>query len=124
MKFLGLHIHHLDEGDLADEIVEILKSKLTSENWVIERPTEETNAIFVPVDVGDTDKKSYLISSQKFDRAVILLQQLTTETITAIRATGLSVQMRIHSDEGLLPIPASFVAACGRLNLGIYICRT
>ena len=124
MEFLGLHIHHLDEGELADEIVVILKSTLTSESWVIERPTEETNAIFIPVDVDNTDKESYLICSQKSDRAVILLQQLTRETITAIRAMGLSVGMRIHSDEGLLPIPASFVAACGRLNLGIYICRT
>ena len=118
MTEIALHIYHLDDNEEAEEIIQLLNQAGIGERWLIERPTEETNAIFVRVNVAESNDEEWKIRQRKFKKAVELLGDLDEETIHKIKG---SVAMRIHTPEFYLPIPAKFVWECGRLGLEICI---
>jgi hypothetical protein len=121
MDLLALHMYHLDDDDEADQIIQLLKRNGLESQWRIERPNENTNAIFIPVLLDDGAlTETWQIRQAKFNKALGLLLALNQETINAIKNLGLRVALRIHTDEFYLPIPSDLVTACG--NLGLEIC--
>ncbi len=124
MELLALHIYHLDEGEEADRVVQILREGGLGPDWRIERPTEATNAIFVPAEVENEPGEGWQIREQKLARALVLLRALGRKAIEAIRALDLQVAMRIVTADWVLPLSAEFVAECARLDLGIFIVNT
>ncbi len=121
MDSLALHIYHLDEGEEADRVIQLLKPFGIGDKWPVERPTEQTNAIFVPVEIRDIATEVWEIRQQKLNKSLALLRALDRKTVDAIRALDLSVAMRVHTTEFFLPLESEFVSECGRLGLEICI---
>src|SRR5262245_12414454 len=121
MNLLALHVYHLDDGPEADAVIALLTQAGVSSEWAIERPTEETNGIFVPVELNGGGPEAWQVRQQKLEKAVVLLSKLKPVPIGDIRASGLQTAMRIHTREFYLPLPANFVKECGRLGLEICI---
>jgi hypothetical protein len=124
MDLLALHIHPLDDNEEADEIIALLTQAGLSSDWTIEKPTEATNALFVPVEIQSGALADWEIRQQKLEKALVLLRALQPATIAAIQECGLDVAMRIHTEEFYLPLPVAFVRECARLGLEICIFNT
>jgi hypothetical protein len=117
---LSIHIYHLDDDEEADAIVNALESLGIGERWTIERPTDETNAIFVPVgndQQHDEDQGPY-------QAALELVRAMDRETVEAIKAMDLRVALRITTSDFYISLPESLVSACGILGLEICIFNT
>lgn len=116
---LSLHIYHLDEGPEADEVVALLtRAGVVSD---IERPTLESNAIFVPVACDATGREEWQVRQAKLAAGTELLRRLRPGPLEAVRGLGLRTAARIHTPEFYLPLPAEFVRECGRLGLEICV---
>lgn len=124
MELLALHIYHLDDGEESDKIIKLLKSTGIEKKWNIEPPSEETNAIFIPVELNAKNLESWKMRDKKLSRSLSLLSKLDKDVIDNIKSSGLSTAMRIHTDEFYLPLPGNFVAECGRLGLEICVFNT
>ncbi len=124
MELLALHIYHLDDGDETDKIIELLKSSGVGSGWTIERPSEDTNAIFVPIEIDIGTMESFEIRQRKIIKSLSLLTELNKDGINRIKGFNLNVAMRIHTSEFYLPLPGEFVTACGQLGLEICIFNT
>jgi hypothetical protein len=121
MNLLALHVYHLDDGPDTDAVIALLAEAGVGPEWQIQRPTEETNAILLPVDLDGAGRKLWQVRQQKLEKAVALLSMLQPAPIDDIRASHLSTAMRIHTTEFYLPLPANFVKECSRLGLEICI---
>ena len=121
MELLALHVCPLDDDSEADQVVQLLTKDGIPDTWRVERPTEATNGLFVPVELDLLPKEDWQIRQQKLAKSRKLLDKLKVETVRAIRAMGLGIAMRIHTQEFYLPLPWEFVSACGRLELEICI---
>lgn len=122
---LSLHIYHLDEGAEADSVIELLEAAGIGNEWSIQRPTEASNAILVPILFEDVSLDEYALRMRRMRRSMDLLKALSKPNLDTIKGFGLSVAMRIHTSEYYLPLPEDFVRECGRLGLEICIfnCR-
>lgn len=124
MEFLGLHIHHLDDGEEADKIIQMLRLSGVDGRWSIKRPTDETNSIIIPVNISNTFAEDWRTRQQKINESIKLLQVLNKKTIDIIKELGLNVAMRVHTKETYIPFSEEFVKECGRLGLEICVLNT
>lgn len=121
MTQLALHVYHLDDDSFADHVVHCLKEAGVARDWKIERPTDATNAILLPVDPDEDDSDSWEDRNRKIEIAVDYLRRMRPEPLDVIRESGLRIAMRVHTREAYLPLPVEFVRECGRLGLQICI---
>ena len=121
MESLALHNFHLDDGEEVDRVIQFLEPSGIWSKWPIERPTKETNAIFIPVKIPDAGLEEWEVREQKLEKSLDLLRALDKRSIDAIKALSLSVAMRVHTIEFYLQLPDGFVSECGRLGLEICI---
>ncbi len=113
IKLLALHIYPLDNDEECDKIIEILKKDI-GDVWTIEKPTSETNAIFMPIKSKRDDQKKLLDTTK-------LLKHLNKKTIDSIKNYDLSISLRIHYNGLYLSLPDFLIKECGRLGIEINI---
>jgi len=123
MEFLGLHISPLDEGEECDRVISLLRRDVTN-SWTIEKPTEKTNAIFVPIKIKNRNYEPGELCERKLKKSLKLLKSIKKTTINSIKKFDLDVAMRIHTEEFYLSLSWEFVKECGRLNLEIDVMNT
>lgn len=116
-----LQIHHLDDGEEADEIISIIEQKHLPNNWLIERPTEESNSVLIQYVQNETFNLEYVERDFLFNKAVELLMSIDVEQIEKIKVHQLGVILKIITNEFALPIPADLLGECGRLKIDIYV---
>lgn len=121
MDLLALHVYHLDDGPLADDVIALLTEAGIGPEWRIERPNGDSNDILLPIELADGNKKLWEVRQEKLEVAVARLRKLRHDPIDTIRGMQLRTAMRIHTREFYLPLPADFVIECGRLGLEICV---
>lgn len=119
---LAVHIYHLDDDKEADEIVHILEFLGIGERWTIERPTDETNAIFVRVVKNQQYDENRRV--ELYQEALELVHAMDRETVEAIKAKDLCVALRITTSDFYITLPEGLVFACGILGLQICVFNT
>jgi hypothetical protein len=119
---LAIHIYHLDNDEEADEIVHTLESLGIGESWTIERPTNETNAIFVHVGKNQQLDKNQRV--ELYQEALELIHAMDKKVVEAIKARDLRVALRITTSDFYISLPEDLVSACGILGLQICIFNT
>ena|SRR5215203_3853185 len=97
MNLLALHVYHLDDGPEADDVIALLAEAGVGSEWQIERPNEDTNAIFLPIDLDNGGGELWQVRQKKLAIAVARLRKLRPNRIEAIREMQLSTAMRIHT---------------------------
>ncbi len=123
MEFLGLHIFHLDIGEKCDNVINLLKKDI-GEIWEIKKPTEETNAIYVPINIKNIKCESGKLLEEKLKKSIKLLKSIRKTTIDKIKKFDLDVAMRVHTNKFYLSLSPEFVKECGRLGFEIDIMNT
>ena len=118
----ALHIYHLDNDEEADKIVRLLESTGIGNRWTIERPTDETNAIFVHAGKSGQDDDSR--DEQLFHEAQELVRTIDRKTVEAIKAMDLCLALRITTSDFYLALPEDLVAECGIVGLQICVFNT
>lgn len=125
MEFLALIIKPLDDNEEAEEIAPLLPGTGIGVEWEIQRPTEETNAIIIPVVENEQVPAEHWKREQQLrghlDRAIELLRGLERSTVAEIQRLHLDVFIRIHIPETYLFLPPDFTEACGRLGLELRV---
>src|SRR5262249_21513288 len=110
-----------DDGPESDAVISLLKDAGVGDDWTIQPPNGDTNAIFIPIPAETGKLESSAAMADPFKKAQQLLQALERPPIDSIKALSLSVAMRIVTSEFYLPLPEDFVRECGRLGLEICI---
>ena len=121
MDLLALHVYHLDDGPEADAVIDLLSKAGVGSEWQIERPSDDNNAILLPIELHSGGDETWQGRKRKLKTAVNRLRKLHPDSISDIRGMQLSTAMRIHMNEFYLPLPSDFVRECGRLGLEICI---
>lgn len=120
---LSLHAYHLDDDSEADVVIELLEAAGIGNEWSIQRPTEATNSILVPVLLDNASLDQRALEFRRLRRSLDLLKVMSKPNIDTIKSFGLSIAMRLHTSEFYLSLPEDFVHECGRLGLQICICN-
>ncbi|HVN16098.1 MAG TPA: hypothetical protein VMT73_10200 [Anaerolineales bacterium] len=116
-----LQIHHLDDGEEANEIIAVLKKKRMADSWMIQRPTEESNSVIVEYIGNEKIEPEYVKRNFLFDKATELLISMEREQIEKIKEYHLGVMLKIVTTEFALLIPSKLLGECGRLGVDIYV---
>lgn len=116
MELLAIHIHPVD---FPEEIFSILREHI-GRDWPMRH---EHNGVFVEV-VCDETGDLWQVRQAKLEKSMPLMRMLDKRTIDRIRELAPGCDMRIVTAEDYIPLPASFVAECGRLGMGICIMNT
>ena len=114
MNELAFHVYHLDDGPEADAVIAFLTDAGIGSKWRIERPTDETNSILIPIELESNSAHCPPFDPPNLEKAVAFLRTLRPEPLAAIRAMQLSTAMRFHTRGFLLQLPTDFVNECGR----------
>ncbi len=114
-----IHISPLDDDNEFKKIKDKLKN--ISKNYRIEKPTDETNALIIPVEIKNKDYESWKLRDEKIKKMIKLLEKLDIKFIKYVKSIGLSANLKIYTDEFAIPLPLNLLKECSRLGIDIYI---
>ena len=120
-NYFALHIRPLDDNEESDDILNRLKSYGIGNKWPVEKPTSETNAIFVPIEADSDTKEGWQAKQSIINKSLDFFKGLDREIIDFIKSLDLFVSLRIHTTESNLLLPEEVIHECSRLGLEIYI---
>jgi len=115
-----LQIHHLDDNEEADLVLQHIGSAVAAVRCRVERPTEASNSILVFCE-ADPEKHSRDRLSAMLENACRLVEALESSKVQAISDLGLAISLVVRSAAWQVQIPPDLARACGQKGIGIRI---